>query len=79
MKIINSLDRPFKFSNMRYKHEVRNILCFIKHISTSLSLSIYIYIERERDYYENICISADIQTDQKLYFNISKILIYDFH
>jgi hypothetical protein len=28
---------------------------------------------------QNICISADMSTDQKLYFKILKILIYGFH
>jgi hypothetical protein len=44
MKIIfNSLNLPFEFWNMRYKREVRSILCFIKHIST------HIYREREKE------------------------------
>jgi hypothetical protein len=38
---------------------------------TQCNNTIYIYIY----YYENVYILADIQTDQKLYFKISTILI----
>jgi hypothetical protein len=45
MKIIfNGLDLPFEFWNMRCKHEVWSILCFIKHNRTPLFLSLSIYI-----------------------------------
>jgi hypothetical protein len=51
-------------------------MCFGKHHSrTQKIIYIYIYI----DYCENIYIAADMQTTQKIYLKISKILIYDFH
>jgi hypothetical protein len=40
--IFNGLDRSFKFWYIRYKREIRNILCFIKHISPPIYLYYYI-------------------------------------
>jgi hypothetical protein len=43
-------------------------------IFTALTIVLLIidHIYREIDYCENVCISVNIQTDQKLYFKISK-------
>jgi hypothetical protein len=44
MKIMfNVLDRPFELSNLRYRCEAREVLCFAKHHSLT---PIYIYIGR---------------------------------
>jgi hypothetical protein len=52
--MFNDFDRSFELLNLRYKHEIREILCFAKHHSLSLSLSLYIYIYIYRVHVEYI-------------------------
>jgi hypothetical protein len=78
--LISGIFVSVNFAGVEQKHSDGGIPCiqgkiqsFFYILSTMVSI---IYIER--DYCENVCISVDMQTRQKIYFKISKNLIYDF-